>query len=299
MFKSNTVILLCITIYLWINCHLFREYRKIVIDNENDSVGAARVDHLSLAHLPQLSTSKKSAGVRARKSYRFQNQSIQSSSKTIARITKNNNTTTFYDVPLKTEKWAYAFLVSGCSEEKPGYKGFLYNCVVAATILRNSGSIADVVVMVQMSESTESNSLPIAEEKMLSDNGIKIRYLPKMRSKDNECFYALVQEKFRVLQMTEYSRVLFLDGDIIPLCKLDYMFRLSEPLASLKMNLKKPLLTENVILAGRNEAAHAGIFMLKPREGDWEQLQSVIRKKEDKALTLPWPHWDEVEVSDR
>ena len=93
--------------------------------------------------------------------------------------------------------------------------------------------------------------------------------------------------------------MLFLDSDVMPLCNLDYMFRLSETSTPLNMKLKKePLLAENVILAGRNEAAHGGFFMLTPREGDWKQLQSVIRRKEEKALRLPWPHWDEIEVSE-
>ena len=123
------------------------------------------------------------------------------------------------------------------------------------------------------------------------------RMSPKMRSKHHECFYAVVQEKFRVLQMTEYSRVLFLDGDIMPLCNLDYMFELSDPPTSKHHDLEKPILRQNVIVAWRREAANAGFFMLKPNNDDWEQLQNEIFKKEEKALELPWPYWDETEVS--
>jgi len=187
--------------------------------------------------------------------------------------------------------WAYAFLVSGCSEEKPGYKGFLYNIVVSAKRLKEMGSVADIVVMIQMSESTDSRTIPLEEENMLIDNGIKIRYLPKMRSSYHECFYALVQEKFRILQLTEYSRVLFIDADIMPLCNLDYMFELSEPAEINKLSLLK----ENVIIAWRDEAANAGFFMMKPNNDDWKQLQREIRRKEEKALSLPWPYWDKVE----
>jgi len=100
--------------------------------------------------------------------------------------------------------------------------------------------------------------------------------------------------------MVEYSRVLFIDADTMPLCNLDYMFELSEPSSSVvEVNKKKPLLKANVIIAWRGEGANAGFFMMKPNNEDWEQLQREIRRKEEKALTLPWPHWDEVEVSKR
>jgi hypothetical protein len=206
----------------------------------------------------------------------------------------NIHATIDHHTPIRSQrkKWAYAFLVSGCSEEKPGYKGFLYNTVVSAKRLKEFGSVADIVIMIQMSESTDARTLPIEEENMLIDNGIKIRYLPKMRSSYHECFYALVQEKFRILQMIEYSRVLFIDADVMPLCNLDYMFELSDPTDTNNV----PLLKENAIIAWRGEAANAGFFMMKPNDDDWKQIQREIRRKEEMALTLPWPHWDKVEV---
>jgi len=57
-----------------------------------------------------------------------------------------------------------------------------------------------------------------------------------------------------------------------------------------------PLLKENAIIAWRGEAANAGFFMMKPNDDDWKQIQREIRRKEEMALTLPWPHWDKVEV---
>jgi hypothetical protein len=96
-------------------------------------------------------------------------------------------------------------------------------------------------------------------------------------------------EKFRILDLTNYSRVLFLDADIMPLCSLDYLFELSEP------ENGPAVLKENVVLAWRLEAANAAVFMLQPSRENYLELQDVIFRKEQKSLDLPWPHWDPVE----
>ncbi|KAL3915302.1 MAG: hypothetical protein SGILL_005719 [Bacillariaceae sp.] len=191
-------------------------------------------------------------------------------------------------------KYAYAFLVSGCSEATPSYRGFLYNIVVATQRLRDMGSTkADFVVFIQMSSSTKAQTLPADEERLLQDDmNIHIQYLPKMRSSVHECFYAVVKEKFRILQLTQYKRVLFMDGDMMPLCNLDYMFELSD---SENNDAFETRLKENVIFAEQREAANAGMFMLTPNTEDWELLQKEIRRKEEKSLTLEYPYWDEVE----
>jgi hypothetical protein len=206
----------------------------------------------------------------------------------------------YNDVTATHRKWAYAFLVSGCHPDNGGaYRGFLYNIVVAVQQLRDLGSVADFVLFVQMSSASPSSSrLPPDEQDLLLQHlHIQVHYLPRMRSSIHETFYAMVQEKFRVLQLTQYHRVLFLDGDILPLCNLDYMFALSEEQkdsGDYKNNVVR-LFKENVILAEQSEAANAGFFLLTPNQDDWTKLQQVIQQKEEKALRLPWPHFDEQE----
>ncbi|KAG7340332.1 hypothetical protein IV203_023875 [Nitzschia inconspicua] len=48
-------------------------------------------------------------------------------------------------------------------------------------------------------------------------------------------------------------------------------------------------------MAEQTEASNAGFFLVTPHKGDWSLLQQVIRQKEEKALTLPWPHFNEAE----
>ena len=191
---------------------------------------------------------------------------------------------------LPRRKWAYAFLVAGCNSQSLEYRGFIYNAVVAASKLRKGGSKADIVVMVQMSSLTDEKLLPQEDLHLLDSMDIKVHYLPKFLSKDSETFYAVVMEKFRVLELLEYSRVLFLDGDIMPWCSLDYMFEMSEPVDS-----KKALLQENVVISWKREPSNAGFFILRPGAGQFGKIQQVIAEKERKALEMKYPQWDEVQ----
>lgn len=187
-------------------------------------------------------------------------------------------------------KWAYAFVVGGCSSERPEYKGFIYNIAVAAQILQDSASKADIVAMIQMSVRTNETSLPEEESRMLEEMGVQVEYLPKFSSITHESFYTLMLEKFRILQMTQYSRVIFMDGDVMPLCSLDYLFELSEPESG------EAVLKENIVLSYTNQPAHGGFFMLQPSQEDFERVQSIIKETEVKALQLPKPdHWDPIE----
>jgi hypothetical protein len=153
-------------------------------------------------------------------------------------------------------KYAYAFLLGGARSEKEGsdYRGGLYSVVVAAHLLRKHGSTADVILMVQISADTEHHQLPDLEEKVLTLVGVKIVYLPKFRHHKFQKFYALMMEKFRILSLTEYSRVLYLDFDVMPRCNLDYLFHLSDPSPSQMIaNPNRFRLKENVGVAFKTD----------------------------------------------
>ena len=265
-------------------------------------------------------------------------------------------------------KWAYAFLMGGCNPKKPNeYRGFIYNILVSAETLLQSGSVADIVVMVQLAYDRDGRnnhtSLPDEDIALLQSlENIRIQYLPTPTTEQN--FYSVVLEKFRILTLTQYSRVLFLDGDLWPLCNLDYLFELSEPpkllsiqssntttsdydtaaeemataiptvrpqleiplLAKKKkkakkeasfssttsshtattkrtkhdndnndINQDKPLrLKENVVISWKSEPSNAGFFMLQPNLKAFEELQHIIKRRQQHAMTLPYPYFDPV-----
>jgi hypothetical protein len=179
-------------------------------------------------------------------------------------------------------KFAYAFVLGGCSpeQEKNAYRGFLYNVWIAARILRQQNSTADVVLFVQLAYKSSASALLAKEEDVSHQLGVEIRYIP--RTKD-ESFYQITYDKFRVLQLTEYDRVLFMDGDVMPLGNLDYLFTLS----------MQGVLQENYIIGTYNEPSNAGFFLITPHEGDWERMSNVILWKEENTPPGGFihPHW--------
>jgi alpha-N-acetylglucosamine transferase len=109
-----------------------------------------------------------------------------------------------------------------------------------------------------------------------------------------------MMEKFRILKLTEYSRVMYLDYDVMPTCNLDYLFDLSDPLpesSGLALNSSSFQLKENVILAYRREPSSGGLFIVKPNLTDFDHIQRIIHEKETRSLEQPYPHWDPVYVS--
>jgi hypothetical protein len=197
--------------------------------------------------------------------------------------------------------WAYCFLLGGARLEREGsdYRAGLFSVVAATHYLRKQGSTADVVLMVQLSVHADPTLTTLAdwEQEMLQKSGIRVTYLPRFAKPIMECFYSLVMEKFRILTLTEYKRVMFLDYDIFPKCNLDYMFELSDPQDARmsRTKISQPLLKANVVLGYKKEPSNAGMFILEPNLDDYQLLLKEIKRKEERALQLPYPHWDDVE----
>jgi hypothetical protein len=172
--------------------------------------------------------------------------------------------------------YAYAFVIGGCNPDDGRYKGFIYNVLVATRLLRQEGSRkADIVVMIQMSQNTTANELPLEDVRFLSAMKIQILYLQKSQ---HDSFYATVLHKFCILNLVQYRRVLLMDADVMPLGNLDYLFELS---------YEQKMLKENVVVAGPMEPANGGLFMLEPNPGDYRRLLDIVaaRQKHGEKIT--------------
>ena len=144
-----------------------------------------------------------------------------------------------------------------------------------------------------MSVLTTETTLTQQEIKQLQALNVQIYYLPKTANHMDDSFYGLMLEKFRILELEEYSRVLFLDGDVMMKCNLDYLFELSEPHPS---SGKKPTLRENILLAYRSQPANGGFFILKPNRTDYLTIQSIIHERELQVLSMTTePYFDVVQ----
>ena len=175
-----------------------------------------------------------------------------------------NNVTT-----LAPYSFAYVFLVAGCKPEDPSYLGFLYNVLIAKELFSMYNSTADVVALIRMHANVTDETLPDNHLSMLTKLGIKVKYIPKPKV-DN--FHTAMMDKFRILQLEEYDRVIYLDSDIMPLNNLDYVFENSVgPNATIE---------ENLILAHSREPANGGFFMLKPGKGEYDELRKIVAPME-------------------
>lgn len=179
---------------------------------------------------------------------------------------------------------AYASVLGGVDPAHPSYRGFLYSILVAAKILKDAGSTSDIVVFFQLSHATDHTVLPQEDVRLLRAMEVIIVYIPKSQ---HQGFYEITLEKFRILDLIQYDRVLFMDADVMPLGNLDYLMELS-----LSANNPGSPMQENLVVAGSQEPSTAGFFLLTPGHGKLDRLRQVISKRELKAKYLPFPKFD-------
>jgi hypothetical protein len=187
-------------------------------------------------------------------------------------------------------KYAYAAMIAGCDPDNGSYRGYLYSVLVGTRILRQQGARADMVLLIQMSSQSNATVLPDNEVRILTAMGIHIVYVPKKEA-NGDSMYDAVMDKFFILSLTQYRRVLIMDGDVLPLASLDYLFQLSDD----DNGGPNALLKENVVVQGVAEPANGGFYMLAPGVGEYEQLLDIVRTRELEAANLTsWPKFDEV-----
>jgi hypothetical protein len=180
-------------------------------------------------------------------------------------------------IPEHRTRWAYVFLLADCDPSHPSYRGMLYNILVSTYLLKYDQdtvhSRADILVLIQMANNNNytSRGLPKPEEALLERMNIQYRYLPTTptteASSTSSYFYQLVLAKFRVLELVEYSRILFLDGDVLPLCNLDYLLDLSE----------QGIFQEHVLHAMYEDPVNAGLWVATPRPGYYAEIERLVQ----------------------
>eukprot|EP00529_Nitzschia_sp_RCC80_P019251 CAMPEP_0113522714 /NCGR_PEP_ID=MMETSP0014_2-20120614/45334_1 /TAXON_ID=2857 /ORGANISM="Nitzschia sp." /LENGTH=511 /DNA_ID=CAMNT_0000420785 /DNA_START=301 /DNA_END=1836 /DNA_ORIENTATION=+ /assembly_acc=CAM_ASM_000159 len=180
-----------------------------------------------------------------------------------------------------TPRYAYTWVLGGIDPTRPAYKGFLYDILISVHMLKKLGSTSDFIVLTQLSHNTTCrDELPPGDAKLFQDMGIIIKHMAKPLKSS---FAQLVYEKFRPLQFTEYDRIMFLDGDILPLNNLDYLFHLSEG--------PYPVLRPNLVVASRGEPCNTGLFIMHPKPGAYEDIQGVIQRQHERGLEVSYPHF--------
>jgi len=162
-------------------------------------------------------------------------------------------------------RFAYAYIISGCTETS--CLGYILNLIAAGHVLRQSGSKAKLVARIRMSASVPAAKLDLQYEKWLQMSGVEVQYLNKVKV-DN--FGTATLEKFRVMEMTDYDRVLFLDADVLPLCNLDYLFEESYR--------KDGVLSDFVSVSDSVAPFAGGFFLVTPEHGEFERIMDIVHR---------------------
>ena len=79
---------------------------------------------------------------------------------------------------------------------------------------------------IRLSPNSTLRDLPKEDVRLFRALGVNIVLLDKP---EKESFAQLVYDKFLTINMTRYRRVMFMDGDMLPVTNLDYYFQLSDP----------------------------------------------------------------------
>jgi hypothetical protein len=147
-------------------------------------------------------------------------------------------------------------------------------------IQKRCGGKADIIVYIQMAYDSNEKVLPDEDIRLMQSLGIRVRYLPQS---PDESFHHLTLQKLLILGLTEYSRVIFMDGDLLLRNNIDHYFELS-------MN---GVLKKNLIQKGKSSPVNAGFFMLTPELGGYEAIQKIIQETEARGRKMPYPHWND------
>lgn len=183
--------------------------------------------------------------------------------------------------------YAYTWIIGSVHEERLGYKGFFWSILVSANILREAGSTADFWLYVRMAPDANIDTIPDEGTRILNALGFHVKYLNKLQN-DTLTFSKLMYDKFEILNMTDYKRVMYLDADTMPLTNMDYLFHLSDPEHTALPTLLKP----NFLMATLGEPSHGGMFIIEPSEHMANECYKTIEERFEKFKTLPYPHFD-------
>lgn len=216
--------------------------------------------------------------------------------------TKNIATTTIYQYThptftntsvvtniTSTGKFAYTFLVAGINPKNPTWRGYIYSVIVSKHLFTKTfHTVADVILLLRIHADSPDTKLPKEDEELLRKSNITFIYLPKPKV-DN--FHTAMMDKFRIMELDEYERIVYLDADVIPLNNLDYLFHLSKMIDPIT---NQPYLQENIGLAYNNEPMNGGLFMLKPNKTEYMMLTKIVEKVERQGYhfnqTIGWGH---------
>ena len=175
-------------------------------------------------------------------------------------------------------KNAYVSLIHGIDSSQR-YRGFLYNALITKKIFKELGSNADFIALVGFSSYKEEENKHLFENdiKLLELAGIRVYYLPRIinnPAKTKVSFAEMALLKVTPWNFTQYDRIQFFDGDVMPTKNMDCFFQLSM----------------NTFTVGLVSPLNSGWYLGIPNKNDYNILhdKSKWRLARDWDKNLGW-----------
>jgi hypothetical protein len=126
--------------------------------------------------------------------------------------------------PTQNSKYAYVTLISGIDSSFK-YRGFLYNTLIMKKSLSDAGSLADFIALIGFSE---ADTRPFEEDmNLLRSKGIITYILPRLVHDSHKLSFAeMALLKITPWSFTQYRKIQFFDGDVMPTRNMDCFFLL-------------------------------------------------------------------------
>ncbi len=126
----------------------------------------------------------------------------------------------------QSSKYAYVTLISGI-DKRFKYRGFLYNALIMRRALKQLGSTADFIAMLGFSD-TSDISLFMSDIDLLKSHGIIVHHLPRLLDDQHKLNFAeMALLKITPYSFTNYNKIQFFDGDVMPTKNMDCFFELN------------------------------------------------------------------------
>lgn len=169
-----------------------------------------------------------------------------------------------YHLVKRTLRFAYVTLLQS--------KGNFYAVLVWAQAIRNSGSVHDLVLLLDVrSGIPKDNDTLIQHFDLIKEVGFPETQHPNLG-------------KLHAWELLYYERIVFMDLHLLPLSNLDFLFGLPEPSAA--------------PLTSRPQEFHSGLLVLKPSTSTftevvkwWEGMEKAERKVPHRVLNGFFSEW--------
>lgn len=195
-------------------------------------------------------------------SEKFENQPIKDvlfgNQPNLLRLTFDERIDKQNPISVSTSKFAYVTLLSGI-DNSFRYRGFLYNTIIMKRALEEYGSKEDFIVMIGFSHSEKNLTVFNNDLDLLSENNIIIYHLPRYVDDNQRLSFAeMALQKISPWSFTQYKRVQYFDGDVMPTRNMDCFFELNY----------------NAFTTGAASPLNSGWYLAIPNNNDYEYMKT-------------------------